>query len=187
MTTTTRTEVRAAPLGAFVLGGAVSVALGVYASVHDPSERAPFELFFSGSQQLKVWTTTVAVLLAIVQLVTALRMYERISWPAVPPDWFGQLHRLSGTLAFLFTIPVGYTCLWSFGWNGGAGDTRTLLHSLFGCLFYGALAAKVFVIRSKPGPRWVLPLLGGLVFTLLVALFATSAVWFWSDRGFPSF
>ena len=187
MTATARTEVRAGPLGAFVIGGAVSVALGVYASVHDPSEKAPFELFFSGSQQLKVWATTVAVLLAIVQLVTALRMYERISFPAEMPPWFAQAHRLSGTVAFIFTLPVGYTCLWSFGWNGGAGDARTLLHSLFGCLFYGALAAKIFVLRSKPGPKWLLPVVGGAVFTLLIGLFATSAVWFWSDHGFPSF
>ena len=187
MTTTSTTEVRTLPLGAFLLGAAVSVALGVYGSVHDASGRAPFELFFSGSQQLKVWATTVAVLLAIVQLVTALRMYGRIAFPAETPPWFGQLHRLSGTWAFIFTLPVGYTCLWSFGWNGGSGDARTLIHSFLGCLFYGAFAAKIFVLRSKPGPKWVLPVLGGTVFTVLMGLFATSAVWFWSDKGFPSF
>ena len=48
-------------------------------------------------------------------------MYGRISVPKVAPPWLGDVHRLSGSLAFLFTLPVGYTCLWAFGWNGGEG------------------------------------------------------------------
>ena len=185
--TESATEVRSLPLGAFMAGAAVSVSLGVYGNVHDPSEVGPFQLFFSGYTELKVWFTTVAVMLAIVQLTTALRMYGRISFPAEKPSWFGDLHRLSGTWAFIFTLPVAYTCLWTFGFNGGAGDARTLMHSIFGCLFYGALVAKIFVLRKNPGPAWVLPVLGGTVFTLLIGLFGTGAVWYWSDSGFPSF
>jgi len=185
--TESATEVRGLPLGAFMAGAAVSVSLGVYGSVHEASEEGPFQLFFSGSTQLKVWFTTVAVILAVVQLMTALRMYGRISFPAVTPPWFGDLHRLSGTTAFIFTLPVAYICLWTFGFNGGASDARTLIHSVLGCLFYGALAAKIFVIRKKSGPAWALPVLGGTVFTILIGLFLTSAVWFWSDSGFPSF
>jgi hypothetical protein len=178
----------ALPVGAFLVGAAVSVALGVYASVHDPSERTPISLIFTGGVQMKVWVTTLAVLLAIVQLLSAMRMYGRISFPKEAPTWLGDLHRLSGTLAFLFTLPVAYTCLWAFGWNGGEGDARTLMHSLFGCLFYGAFAAKILVLRhSTDAPKWVIPVLGSTVFTLLIALFATSAVWFWTDSGFPSF
>jgi len=180
-------DVKAVPLGAFVLGAAVSVALGVYGGVHEGTEQPTFQWFFSGTLEMKVWFTTVAVVLATVQLLTALRMYGRISVPAKTPQWFGDLHRLSGTTAFMVTIPVAYSCLWSFGFNGGHSNTRTLIHSILGCLFYGAFAAKIFVLRTKPSPKWVLPMLGGTVFTVLVGLFATSAVWFWSNSGFPSF
>ncbi len=184
---TSTAEVRKVGLTAFVIGAAVAVGLGAYGAIHDPSQKSTFSLIFSGSLEMKVWLTTIAVLLAVVQLVTALRMYGRIPFPAEPPEWFGQLHRLSGTLAFVVTVPVAYSCLWTFGFNGGHEDGRTLVHSLAGCIFYGALASKIFVLRSRESPRLLLPVLGGTVFTALVVLFFTGSVWFWSDSGFPSF
>ena len=54
---------------------------------------------------------------------------------------------------------------------------------LAGCLFYGAFASKVLVIRMKHLPGWTLPVAGSLVFTGLVAAWLTSAFWFFSTRG----
>jgi hypothetical protein len=61
-----------------------------------------------------------------------------------------------------------------------------LFHSLFGCAFYGAFAAKVVVVRSPSLPGAALPIAGGLVFTLLVAVWLTSGLWFISHHGFPA-
>ena len=46
---------------ALVVGGAVSLALGVYSNVHDPTGEQPYTLFFTGTIQLKVWFATAAV------------------------------------------------------------------------------------------------------------------------------
>jgi hypothetical protein len=57
------------------------------------------------------------------------------------------------------------------------------VHSLCGCLFYGAFVAKMLVLTRPGTPRWSLPVLGGLLFTALVALWLTSSVWFFSTSG----
>ena len=59
-----------------------------------------------------------------------------------------------------------------------------LVHGLLGCFFFGALAAKVLVVRSRRMPVWALPVIGGTVFTVLVLVWATSALWFFTTQGF---
>ena len=41
-------------------------------------------------------------------------------------------------------------------------------------------------MRSHTLPGVALPIAGGLVFTLLVAVWLTSGLWFISENGFPS-
>jgi len=60
-----------------------------------------------------------------------------------------------------------------------------LIHGTLGCLFFGALAAKVVLVRSKRLPGWALPVAGGLVFTILVGIWLTSAFWFFTHVEFP--
>ncbi len=45
-------------LVALLAGGAVSLALGVYAKTHDPTREQPCTLVFSGVLELKVWFAT---------------------------------------------------------------------------------------------------------------------------------
>jgi hypothetical protein len=61
-----------------------------------------------------------------------------------------------------------------------------LAHSLLGCAFYGAFAAKVLIVRSKRLPGLALPIAGGLVFAILVVTWLTSAFWFIDHQGWPS-
>ena len=100
------------------------------------------------------------------------------------PAWLGSLHRISGRVAFLLTLPVAYQCLYQLTFQDTS--TRVLLHSLLGCAFYGAFAAKVVVVRSHSLPGIALPLAGGVLFTLLVGVWLTSGWWFISDNGLPS-
>ncbi len=179
---------RTAPrLGAaFATGAALSVALGAYGRVHDPTGHALFTLFFTNTLSMKAWLATVAVVLAIVQVMTALRLYGRLSWPATAPRWLGDAHRLSGTLAFLFSLPVAFHCLWALGFKAHLSQARVFAHSLLGCAFYGAFAAKVIIVRSKGLPGWALPVAGALVFSVLVAVWCTSSLWFFTHVGFPN-
>jgi len=58
-------------------------------------------------------------------------------------------------------------------------------HSLGGCLFYGAYAAKMLALRARGLPGWALPVLGGGVLATLLLLWLTSALWFFTRSGVP--
>jgi Family of unknown function (DUF6529) len=163
------------------LGAAVALALGVYGNVHDPSQELVFTLFFSSTIAMKVWFGTLAVALAVVQVLTALWVYGKLPWTT--PAWLGSVHRISGRLAFIVSLPVAYHCLWSLGFQDT--DFRVLAHSVLGCAVYGAFAAKVTIVRSKGLPGIALPVAGGLMFAALVLAWYTSAVWFVGEQGWP--
>jgi hypothetical protein len=165
-----------------LLGAAISLTLGVYGNVHDPSQKLVFTLVFSSTIAMKVWLATVALGFAVVQVTSALWLYGKLG-PA-PPPWLGGVHRISGRLAFLFSLPVAYHCLWSLGFQDTTA--RVLFHSLFGCAVYGAFAAKVLIVRSPGTPAWALPVAGATMFTTLVVVWLTSALWFIDQQGFPS-
>ena len=114
-------------------------------------------------------------------------MYGKVRLPRRMPRWLGDAHRMSGILAFVVSLPVAYHCLWSLGFERHADQTRRFVHSLLGCFFYGAFTVKVVFVRARGLPRWALPVAGGTVFTTLVAIWYTSAFWFFRTKGFPSF
>jgi hypothetical protein len=160
---------------AFGVGSLFAVGLGVYGSTHEPTFFALNVAGFSSGIAAKAWLATGAFVLAVVQLVSALIMYGRI--PVRAPSW---MHRWSGRVAVLLTVPVAVHCLYALGFQ--AGEPRVLVHSLFGCFFYGAFAAKMLVLRADT-PKWTLPVLGGAVFSALTALWLTASVWFFATSG----
>lgn len=173
------------PLIALVLGAAVALAAGAYGSVHDPAGQQTISLFFSNTLSFKAWMTSLIVLLAIFQLWSALRIWGRLKSPRELPGWFGDAHRLSGTLVFLLSLPVAFHCLWALGFESDISELRRFAHSLLGCVFYGAFAAKVTLVRSRSTPSWGLPVVGGIVFAALVLIWLTSSLWFFTTVAFP--
>ncbi len=174
----------AALLWAVLAGAAVALALGVYGREHEPAGQALFTLWFSGTLNMKAWLATVALLLGIVQVILAARMYGKLG-RSPAPAWVGPTHRLCGTLALLVTLPIAYHCLWSLGFQ--TDSTRRYVHSVLGCVFYGAFVTKVLCVRSARLPGWALPVIGGVLFASLVVLWLTSSLWFFDNVGFPSF
>jgi hypothetical protein len=77
--------------------------------------------------------------------------------------------------------PVAYHCIFLLGF--GTYSTRVYIHSLLGSSFYGAFLAKVFIVRAKGFPGWALPIAGGVLFSILLGLWLTSAFWFFSAFG----
>jgi Family of unknown function (DUF6529) len=169
---------------AFVAGAAVAIALGVYGRVHEPTDRAVTTFGFANLIEMKLWLATIASIFVVVQLVSALWMYRRLPIPMPPPTWIGSLHRLSGTVALILSLPVAFHCLWSIGFRGY--DGRVFIHSLAGCLFYGVFVIKVISLHFRTMPRWLTPIAGGLLFTLFVIVFSTSALWYFTQVGWPS-
>ncbi|WP_041938951.1 MULTISPECIES: DUF6529 family protein [Frankia] len=169
--------------GVLLLGAAVAVSMGVYAKVHDPAGRPVFTLGFSGMLPMKAWLTTAATLLLIVQLITALWMWGRLPAAGPAPSWAAPLHRWSGTAAFVLTLPVAFHCIWALGFADT--DARVLVHSVVGCLFYGAYAAKMLGLRVRGLPGWALPVLGSTVLASLVVLWLSASLWFFTQSGIP--
>jgi len=170
----------AAPAVAFAL---VSLTVGLLAkqTLRSPYDTPFFQLFFSDTLHMKVWLATVAVVLALAQLVTAARIYRVLRFP--PPGGFYKLvHRWSGRIAILLTVPVAYHCIFLLGF--GTYDTRVYVHSLLGSALYGAFIAKVIVVRSKGFPGFALPVAGGVLFSIILCLWLTSALWFFNTVGF---
>jgi hypothetical protein len=174
---------RGALVAVLLAGAVVAVSLGVYAKAHTPSGRPLFTLGFSGMLQMKVWLSTAAVVLLLVQLVSALWMWGRLPAAGPAPGWLPQLHRWSGTIAFVLTVPVAFHCLWALGF--GTTNARVVVHSVAGCLFYGAYTAKMLGLRMRNSPKWLVPVLGGSVFAMLVLAWLTAAVWFFTRSGLP--
>jgi hypothetical protein len=163
-----------------MIGAGVAVALGVYGRLHTPTGIAVSVAGFSSPQTVKVWLATGATLLALLQLLSALVMYGKL--PALAtPTWIGAAHRWTGRLAFGLTVPVVVHCLYALGFQ--TFDTRVLLHSLFGCVFFGAFTMKMLLLTKRGLAGWVLPLAGGLVFATLMGLWLTSALWFFTNVG----
>ena len=61
-------------------------------------------------------------------------------------------------------------------------SVRVAVHSVAGCFFYGAFAAKVLIVRNRRLPGWVLPAAGGTLAIVIGILWYTSALWY--DNGF---
>jgi hypothetical protein len=165
-----------APLLAFAI---VSLLVGILAKNTDSGPKHYFQLFFSDPIHMKVWLASAAAALAVFQIFSAAWIFRKLPWRR--PPWIGTAHRLSGATVFILTLPVAYHCIFNLGFQDAT--TRTLWHSLLGCAFYGAFAAKVLIVRLHNFPGWVLPTAGGLVFAVLIGVWYTSALWFFQQVG----
>ncbi|MEU0949598.1 DUF6529 family protein [Streptomyces canus] len=160
-----------------LVAAAVAVALGAYGKVHDPAGTAFNLAGFSSTGAVKSWLATVAFFFALVQLVSALMVYGKLPGPR----WSATAHRWSGRVAFLVAVPVAVHCLYALGFQ--SYESRVLWHSLLGCFFFGVFSAKMLLLRSERLPGWLLPIVGGLVFSALTILWLTSALWFFRTFG----
>jgi hypothetical protein len=86
---------------------------------------------FSSTIAMKAWFATAALVLVLVQVSTATRMWGhlqgviRLPFPVVK-----QIHRWSGRLAFLCTLPVFFHCVFILGFQ--TPDARVVVHSIAG-------------------------------------------------------
>lgn len=169
-----------AVLVAVLLGAVVAVGLGVFAKVHEPRFFAVNVAGFSSPTAVKSWLATVAVTLAVFQMISALAMYRLLPRTRDLAS-LRRAHVWSGRVAVLASLPVAVHCLYALGFQ--SSDTRVLFHSLFGCLFYGAFVTKMLLLTRSGLRAWVLPVAGGVLFFTLVYTWLTSALWFFQLKG----
>lgn len=187
---TTAQKSMAVPLTAFTVGAVVAVLVGVFGRVHDPSLDYTTSLGFSTVIGMKVVLAIVVGVLAVFQVIGALLIYGKLGIQG--PSWVGTAHRISGVITLLLSLFIAYHCLFALGLEYGTTadgyevPPRAVVHGVLGCVFIGAIVVKVTAVRSKRAPGWFLPVAGGLIFTLLIALVLTSAAWYLSTKGWPT-
>ena len=130
---------------------------------------------------IKAWLASGVLAFAVFQVASALWIYGRL--PGRRPRRLGLAHRISGYSTIVLSLPIAYHCLFAYGFR--EFDRRTVIHSIAGCFFYGAFTAKVIVVRSRRLPGWALPAAGGTVFTLVVVLWYSAALWYFDDFDSP--
>ena len=178
----------ARPAGRLALAGglALVVAAALYAigRTHMPSyTMGLFGQHGVAVYRLKAQLATGMLGLALAQLTLALWMYRRLPGAGAAPPPVPVLHRVGGATLFLLSLPVAVHCIFAYGVQ--LGDPRVAVHSVAGCFFYGAFAAKVLIVRSRRLPGWALPVAGGLLVTLIVVMWYSSALWYFDGSRLP--
>ena len=181
---------RFGPLARLLLpaGLALAIAAGLYAfgtqHVPDYSGTALFGRTAADTLSLKSWLATGLLALASLQLGLALWIYGKLPGIDAAGPRTANLHRALGIMALLVTLPIAYHCAFAYGVQTNI-DARVAVHSLAGCFFYGAVAAKLVTVRARGLPGWALPLAGGTLVVLVAVLWYSSALWYFNDYSLP--
>ena len=141
------------------------------------------ETVFSTPVAGKAWLATIAIALALVQVSTGARIFGRLAG-VLPfgPATAARVHRWSGRLAVLVTLPIVFHCITILGFQ--TVDARVAVHSVVGSFLYGVLAAKLLVLRDRRFPGWALPIAGGTLFAVLAVMWLTSSLWYFTEVDF---
>lgn len=137
---------------------------------------------FSSTIAAKAWLATAALILALVQVTTAARIYGRLSYLPERGPAIAGLHRWSGRIAFLCTLPVFFHCVTILGFQ--TPNARVAVHSLLGSFVYGVFAAKVLIVRDRSLPGWALPTAGLTLASTIGLLWLTSSLWYFTTVRF---
>src|SRR5919198_4583530 len=132
------------------------------ASVESTWTDAMTSVFSSGIAG-KAWFATAALAFGVVQVSTGARIFGKLQ-RVVPigRPYVNRVHRWSGRLAILCTLPVAFHCIFILGFK--TTDARVLVHSILGSFVYGVIVVKLLMVHSRTHPGWSLPLAGGTLF-----------------------
>ena len=174
--------VRVAAIG--LAGAAVAVVLYIIGRVHTADYTAGlFGQTGLNAIMLKSALATAALGLAVVQVLLALWIYRKLPFAARAPKPVGITHRVVGSVLVALTLPIAIHCFLAYGVK--LTDTRIMIHSIAGCVFYGAFVAKVLLVQSRKLPGWALPVAGGLLALLVALLWYTSALYYYNNFSVP--
>jgi len=168
-------------IGLLALG--VAAALYLAGRLHQPD----YTFSMSGGDPFppKSLLATIALALAGVQVLLAAWIYRKLPLAGDPPRPVPIAHRVTGFAVFAVTVPVAVHCLIAYGVQ--LTSARVAIHSIAGCFFYGAFAAKVVLVHSRRLPGWALPVAGGTLAIVLGVLWYTSALWYYDGYQLPAF
>ncbi|MGW0792411.1 DUF6529 family protein [Streptomyces sp. NPDC002911] len=162
----------------------VGVGIYLFGTHHTPNyDNGLFGEHGTAAVGLKARLSTALFGLALIQLCLALWMYGRVPGARSAPRSVRLGHRVLGYLTFLFSLPIAYHCLATYGIE--TTSPRVAIHSFAGCALYGAFVAKVIVVRSRRLPGWLLPAMGSLLVLGVALLWYTAALWALNGDSVP--
>jgi hypothetical protein len=87
---------------------------------------------FSSTIAGKAWFASAAIVFAVLQVSTGARIFGKLQRviPIGRPH-VNRIHRWSGRLAILCTLPVAFHCIFILGFQ--TANARVLVHSIAGC------------------------------------------------------
>jgi hypothetical protein len=167
--------------GIGLLGIGVAAAIYIAGRLHQPDYA--LSLFGADPVPPKSLLATIVLGLAVLQVLLALWMYRKLPLAGRPPRPVPVTHRVVGFALFALSVPVAVHCLIAYGVQ--LTSWRVAVHSIAGCLFYGAFTAKVLLVRSRRLPGWALPAAGGTLAVIVGVLWYTSALWYYHGYQLP--
>jgi len=167
--------------GIGLLGIGVAAAVYVAGRLHQPDYS--FSMFGADPVPPKSLLATIALGLAVLQVLLALWMYRKLPLAGRPPRPVPVTHRVTGFALFALTVPIAVHCLIAYGVQ--LTSLRVAVHSVAGCFFYGVFTAKVLLVRSRRLPAWALPAAGGTLAVIVGILWYTSALWYYDGYQLP--
>jgi hypothetical protein len=174
--------IRVASIG--LTGAIVALVLYIVGRVHTPDYTVGlFGQTGVNAFILKSALATAALGLAVVQVLLALWIYRKLPLAGRAPKPVGLTHRIVGTVLVVLTLPIAIHCFLAYGVV--LTNARVVVHSIAGCVFYGAFVSKVLLVQSRRLPGWALPVAGGLLALLVALLWYTSALWYYNGYSIP--
>jgi len=131
---------------------------------------------FGNVTEVKVVLASVALALAVYQLVLISVGYGKVRPPFLSARAASWTHRASGDAIVVVIVVVALMCVSVLGF-----EDDELLHTLSGCALLVVLAVKIAVLRWWTAASRLLPVLGLAVFALLSLAWLTSAGQFLAD------
>lgn len=156
---------------------AIGVTAAIYAAGRLIQPSYAFTMFGTDPIPVKAVLATIVLALAGVQVLLALWIYRKLPLVPRPPRPVPIGHRVTGYALVAVTVPVAVHCLITYGVQ--VTSLRVAIHSIAGCFFYGAVAAKLLIVHSRRLTGWALPVAGGAIAVIIGVLWYTSALWYY--------
>ncbi len=143
---------------------------------------------------VKVFITTLAFALGVLNLLVMLEMMERIRLFGLPYETLSLWHRRQGDVILVLFFTAAAMCVKFFVLEGEPdwGSPRVAAHMIVAALILLLVVSKVLIVNVKAFKRGyrVIDYIGASLFTSLVIVFGTSAGWYfykWITVARPQF
>ena len=143
---------------------------------------------------VKVFITTLAFALGVLNLLVMLEMMEKIRLFGLPYETLSLWHRRQGDVILVLFFTAAAMCVKFFVLEGEPdwGAPRVAAHMIFASLVLLLVLSKVLIVNVKVFKRGyrIIDYIGASLFTSLLVVFGTSAAWYfykWITVARPQF